>query len=467
MVDIAEQTEERTELRFKVFTGPMKLASSEDGAPIVSCTASSTITDLMGDRMSERCVESMAKQAHSRMTIFLNHSYDVPEDVFGSVVGARVVRRQSDDGAEYADLDLDIEVDQTNERAQKVLAQIQAGRKLGVSIGCIVTDYEPIQGTKPLRWLINDVRLLEASIVGIPANPRSWVRDAVAAIKTALTRGRRRDEPPVEETKEEWDTAYINDLPDSAFACIEPGGKKDDEGKTTPRSLRHYPHHDKSGNLDLPHLRNALARIADKSNIQCGKNHLLAHARDAGIGDEDEKGFAVLLDPQSDLWQYVEVDAAAAAEPEVGLALDAEGQAVAENDDAEPERPEATTETEPETTSGVEEDVTVLSGAAEAIRGRLDSDAEPLLDLLVSAIEAGAARLKEARSQIETLRRERDELRQMLAEAMTLIATIAKLPLGRKATYTSYVNSFRQRFAGIYPDELLAIIDERTDDGSR
>src|SRR6185437_10935691 len=51
-------------------------------------------------------------------------------------------------------------------------------------------------------------------------------------------------------------TSAINDLPDSAFAYIEPGGKKDSEGKTTPRSLRHYPVHDKA------HADNAASRAA-------------------------------------------------------------------------------------------------------------------------------------------------------------------------------------------------------------
>ena len=41
-------------------------------------------------------------------------------------------------------------------------------------------------------------------------------------------------------------TAGQNDLPDTAFAFIEPGGKKDPEGKTTPRSKRHFPIHDKA-----------------------------------------------------------------------------------------------------------------------------------------------------------------------------------------------------------------------------
>jgi phage head maturation protease len=52
----------------------------------------------------------------------------------------------------------------------------------------------------------------------------------------------------------EMSSSAINDLPDSAFAYIESGGKKDDQGKTVPRSLRHFPIH------DAAHVRNALAR---------------------------------------------------------------------------------------------------------------------------------------------------------------------------------------------------------------
>lgn len=58
-----------------------------------------------------------------------------------------------------------------------------------------------------------------------------------------------------------WSTAFVNDLPDSAFLWIEPGGKKDEDGKTKPRSLRHFPYKDDTGKIDLPHLRNAIARI--------------------------------------------------------------------------------------------------------------------------------------------------------------------------------------------------------------
>lgn len=63
-----------------------------------------------------------------------------------------------------------------------------------------------------------------------------------------------------------WSTAYKNDLPDSAFLYIEAGGKKDADGKTTPRSLRHFPVKDAGGKADIAHLRNAIAQASKAKN---------------------------------------------------------------------------------------------------------------------------------------------------------------------------------------------------------
>jgi len=70
-----------------------------------------------------------------------------------------------------------------------------------------------------------------------------------------------------EETQErEWDTAFINNLPDAAFAMIEPAYLR---GETKDKRCRHLPHHnpdvkdpDEDSTVDLPHLRNALARCS-------------------------------------------------------------------------------------------------------------------------------------------------------------------------------------------------------------
>lgn len=56
--------------------------------------------------------------------------------------------------------------------------------------------------------------------------------------------------------------AQVSDLPDSDFAIILPGGEKDDEGKTTPRTLRKLPI------PDAEHVRNALARLDQTSLTQ-------------------------------------------------------------------------------------------------------------------------------------------------------------------------------------------------------
>lgn len=82
----------------------------------------------------------------------------------------------------------------------------------------------------------------------------------------------------LEETEsEKWTREYINNLPDSAFLYIEPGGEKDEEGKTKPRSLRHLPYKDMDGNIDVEHLRNAIVRLSQENT---GKDWLTADLRE-------------------------------------------------------------------------------------------------------------------------------------------------------------------------------------------
>jgi len=76
-----------------------------------------------------------------------------------------------------------------------------------------------------------------------------------------------------------WTAAFMNDLPDSSFLYIESGGEKDESGKTKPRGLRHFPYKDAGGKTDLPHLRNALARIPQSSLPADVKERVAAKAR--------------------------------------------------------------------------------------------------------------------------------------------------------------------------------------------
>jgi hypothetical protein len=76
-----------------------------------------------------------------------------------------------------------------------------------------------------------------------------------------------------------WSRAYINALPDEAFAIVEerPDGSR----------ARHLPHHDAQGRVDPAHLRNALSRWnqvrwADPANAERARQHLLEHLKAFG-----------------------------------------------------------------------------------------------------------------------------------------------------------------------------------------
>lgn len=60
------------------------------------------------------------------------------------------------------------------------------------------------------------------------------------------------------ETFKKWTVKYVNSLPNNSFAVIEPAYL---EGKTKNKNCRHLPFRDHEGKIDMPHLRNALARV--------------------------------------------------------------------------------------------------------------------------------------------------------------------------------------------------------------
>ena len=340
---------------FQIFTGLLKAAQSPDGRMRLHGVASSNTRDLHGDIMTLTALQDMEKAANNNLTIFLNHSYNVPEDVAGSVEMAQLHARESDANGQIYDLDFDVVIDEANPRAVQTWNSIQKGTKLGISIGAMIPD-GGAKREKAGGFQIEHVNLLEGSFVGIPAQPRSWVEYAVkslsgtgknewfetdemgsgatayttylwngsvptitAAARVCPTCGGTKGSPegncdasfhtkaamcpgcgggkdsPKGDCSDHYHMKEIEpalqlshgELPDSAFACISPGGKRVD-GKTAPLSLRHYPHHTASGGVDPGLLRSALSRIADPKNEQCGKAHLEAHAKSLGMGDREK-----------------------------------------------------------------------------------------------------------------------------------------------------------------------------------
>ena len=105
-------------------------------------------------------------------------------------------------------------------------------------------------GPDLVRELVTKAEPEQASPAAVPAETVTMTGSPAAIAKLIHQAALRHDGV----AKAEMSAADINDLPDSAFAYIEPGGHKDDDGKTVPRSLRHFPINDEA------HVRNALSR---------------------------------------------------------------------------------------------------------------------------------------------------------------------------------------------------------------
>ena len=168
-------------------------------------------------------------------------------------------------------------IDQSTERGQEAWRLVKSGT-FSFSFGYLI----PKGGATKLaggRYRIKELDIFEISGVPIaPANNDtrvlSWKNAAAEvfpdwALEAAVAG----------DIKAVWTTAYINDLPDSAFLYIEPGGEKDADGKTTPRSLRHFPYKDATGAVDMPHLRNAASRIPQSNLPQNVKDRLAARCQ--------------------------------------------------------------------------------------------------------------------------------------------------------------------------------------------
>ena len=140
--------------------------------------------------------------------------------------------------------------DQTAEKIRKGLIQ-------HVSVGADYEAIDVVNGKVP-----HGLHNAELSLVAVPGIPETNVQVLEKLVDTRVAEALRK--AGIQEA--EWDTEYINKLPDECFAYIETGGQKDEEGKTVPRSLRHLPFKNAQVNLDHDHVVAALQRL-DQTNI--------------------------------------------------------------------------------------------------------------------------------------------------------------------------------------------------------
>lgn len=411
--DLIKQLDEQFP-KFKLFTGAFEGGTKKDAEGSIiktlHCTASSTIEDLHGDVMTLSCVQDMAKQARKGplgkgLTIFLNHKYSAPEDVAGRVTQASAQSSgvKDEEGAEIWDLHYDISLTRNNPRVDQTYAQItEDGISLGVSIGAYILEYD-YRDKEAGFWgglIINKILLVETSIVGIPANQRSWVQNAVMAVGKHLG---------------------LKDLFDSSepdFRLEKRLWKVLDGKETAP-------------------LMKTASITPSQETIDTITKVLTDQASVQGLTTEDASAEAP-ADAQ-EVEQAAPVQESTAEEPTV-------------TDEAQPsgtEETSAVADAAPEIANSLE------SGNTPAVELVLAA-----LERAATELRAARVRNAELEGQVTVLTGERDSAVKDVEQAAQIVAIIARSPLGRKTQFAAPVGTFASKFSGIYDEAFLNLLDQ-------
>ncbi len=141
----------------------------EENKPLIlEAIASTTSKDLDGDYMTLECLQDMKEQAKG-LSIFLDHNHTI-DKIVGSVT----------DVIETSPDVLKIKFSVLPKYEWYITDLLENGVNLGLSIGASVLDFEDTE----TGWKINKVKLVEISIVGIPAN---W--DTFGTVQTSKELG--------------------------------------------------------------------------------------------------------------------------------------------------------------------------------------------------------------------------------------------------------------------------------------
>jgi HK97 family phage prohead protease len=387
---------------FKIYSGALKAYEADDKRRLKT-VASSTIKDLSGDTMTENAIKQMADSARNNMTIFLNHSYSVPEDVFGSVEDVQVVQR-----GEFVDLDFDISLNDSNPRAVQTWEAISKGTKLGTSIGAKILDGWSDKATG--GYVFDSVELLEASIVGIPANPRSWVEYAVKSLtEPATTTIRTAITPDAEKA-----TVWVDVSADGSVSSTVETDPPADDGKKKKKD-------------EEPEIAKAEEAKDDRKAVDAGK------------------------------------------EGEEGDLMPTEDNTPAQSTDTD-NHAEQTTVSPVPTPQEAQKSVPETGDGKAPV---LDHDLEELLGLkaALSLLTKTTGELVEAKKALGDEMAAHAVTKALLVQVkrdqkamQAIIEKVSSLPIGRRAAFEGEVTSFRTQFAHMYDENFLKMLENNSND---
>jgi len=389
----------------KIITDAFKTDSGlVDGMAMktLHCTASSTIKDLHGDFMTEECVKDMARQAKQSLTIFLNHKYDAPEDVGGRVYAAdaRPTGEHDSEGKEIWDLHYDIALTRNNSRVEQIYKMVRDdGIRLGISIGAYIVEYDYIDKEAGF-WgglIINKVLLVETSVVGIPANQRSWVQNGVIAIGKSLGIA-------------EKQIRRVFDGKEAAPMTLKTASLNDNSMITTTTADNVILNETATTTTELV--------IEQADDTETTSTEEVQEATEAAPETESPAEETTEETTEEPVVETTEASAPAleVVAPEIALSLN-EGN-----------------------TPTVELVLAALEQAAETLT---------------------AVRTEKATLQVkyDALLEERDQAIKDRDDAAEIIAIVARSPLGRKSQFVAPVQTFRSRFGDIYDEAFLKLLE--------
>ena len=476
--------------KFNIYSGILKAYTSEDGKKRLKTVASSTIKDRAGDEMTPRAIERMAESARDNMTIFLNHKYLVPEDVFGSVEGVNIVGR-----GDAVDLEFDIRLNEANDRALKTYEAIAAGTKLGTSIGAQIPDGGATKSTNGHGWVFDDVELLEASIVGIPANPRSWVQYAVKSMTDLEPDEPDPDEPepvPAETKAKVWVTqdgkgnteiAVDTDVASEETKDAEVTQSVEDELLDPDTDWANLPEGDEAEAAELMSAYDAIEAAEKAANVEFTaktiEDILLVKAPMSSEtrNNLSDSQFACPAKRKYPINDKAHIRAALSrcadkSNDQCGCdKVKAAARRAGIGDSSKEVTPDLTKD---ETPSAQEVTQTEPEPAQEAPAEEITNEVIPLkaaeMDGLMDLLKTAMSELVESRKKIIDLsveksaaEKERDQLRTKFAEAEEIVERIASLPIGRRTGFAEGVSEFRAKFSDMYDDNFLALLERKSD----
>lgn len=137
--------------------------------------ASDDQIDRQGERFSTRAVQRMVETAKQNLTLFGDHNHSW-ENTLGHIVDAKF-----NDGA--FEVVCQLESEEAQPKIKQLWAKLKSKTRLAFSIGGRVLKVIAEEVNGQTVRVLDDLELLEISVVGIPANPRTWLEAIVKSLE--------------------------------------------------------------------------------------------------------------------------------------------------------------------------------------------------------------------------------------------------------------------------------------------